>query len=136
MWLSLLIWHKLHIGRYKNIFSFLSNKLFIHRQKCKYGDRLVNGRRLTNIGSFRAYIEAYLKSHPMIHDKDTFLVRQLAPSEMGLPIEIYVFTNITGWIADESIQSDIFDHLLAVLTEFGLQEFQNPTGKNFEQLKH
>jgi len=99
-------------------------------------ETLVNGRRLTNIGSFRAYIEAYLKSHPMIHNKRTFLVRQLAPSEMGLPIEIYVFTNITDWIAYESIQSDIFDHLLAVLTEFGLQVFQNPTGKNFEQLKH
>ncbi len=97
---------------------------------------LVNGRRLTNIGTFRAYIEAYLKSHPMIHDKHTFLVRQLAPSEKGLPIEIYVFTNITDWLAYEAIQSDIFDHLLAVLTEFDLQVFQNPTGKNFEQLKH
>ena len=97
---------------------------------------LVNGRRLTNIGTFRAYIEAYLKSHSMIHDKHTFLVRQLAPSEKGIPIEIYVFTNITDWLAYEAIQSDIFDHLLAVLTEFDLQVFQNPTGKNFEQLKH
>ncbi len=99
-------------------------------------ETLVNGRRLTNIGTFRAYIEAYLKSHPMIHDKHTFLVRQLAPSEKGLPIEIYVFTNTTDWLAYEAIQSDIFDHLLAVLTEFDLQVFQNPTGKNFEQLKH
>ncbi len=97
---------------------------------------LVNGRRLTNIGTFRAYIEAYLKSHAMIHDKHTFLVRQLAPSEKGVPIEIYVFTNTTDWLAYEAIQSDIFDHLLAVLTEFDLQVFQNPTGKNFEQLKH
>ena len=97
---------------------------------------LVNGRRLTNIGTFRAYIEAYLKNHAMIHDKHTFLVRQLAPSEKGMPIEIYVFTNITDWLAYEGIQSDIFDHLLAVLTEFDLQVFQNPTGKNFEQLKH
>ncbi len=97
---------------------------------------LVNGRRLTNIGTFRAYIEAYLKSHPMIHDKHTFLVRQLPPSEKGLPVEIYVFTNITDWLAYEAIQSDIFDHLLAVLTEFDLQVFQNPTGKNFEQLTH
>ncbi|VAW52720.1 Small-conductance mechanosensitive channel [hydrothermal vent metagenome] len=97
---------------------------------------LVNGRRLTNIGTFRTYIEAYLKSHPMIHDKHTFLVRQLTPSEKGLPIEIYVFTNITDWLTYEAIQSDIFDHLLAVLTEFDLQVFQNPTGKNFEQLKY
>ncbi len=95
---------------------------------------LVNGRRLTNIGTFRAYIEAYLKNHAMIHQKLTFLVRQLAPSEKGLAIEIYVFTNITEWIAYEAIQADIFDHLLAVLTEFELQVFQNPTGKNFEQL--
>ncbi len=95
---------------------------------------LVNGRRLTNIGLFRAYIEAYLKNHAMIHQKFTFLVRQLAPSEKGLAIEIYVFTNITDWVVYESIQADIFDHLLAVLTEFELQVFQNPTGKNFERL--
>ena len=95
---------------------------------------LVNGRRLTNIGSFRAYIEAYLKNHTMIHKEHTFLIRQLAPSEKGIAIEIYVFTNITDWIAYEAIQADIFDHLLAVLTEFELQVFQNPTGKNFEQL--
>ena len=95
---------------------------------------LVNGRRLTNIGSFRAYIEAYLNNHTMIHKEHTFLIRQLAPSEKGIAIEIYVFTNITDWIAYEAIQADIFDHLLAVLTEFELQVFQNPTGKNFEQL--
>ena len=95
---------------------------------------LVNGRRLTNIGTFRAYIQAYLKNHPMIHQNLTFLIRQLAPSEKGIAIEIYVFTNITDWIAYEAIQADIFDHLLAVLTEFELQVFQNPTGKNFEQL--
>ena len=95
---------------------------------------LVNGRRLTNIGTFRAYIQAYLKNHPMIHQGLTLLIRQLAPSEKGIAIEIYVFTNITDWIAYEAIQADIFDHLLAVLTEFELQVFQNPTGKNFEQL--
>jgi miniconductance mechanosensitive channel len=95
---------------------------------------LVNGRRLTNIGTFRAYIEAYLKNHPMIHQNLTFMIRQLAPSEKGIAIEIYVFTNTTDWIAYEAIQTDIFDHLLAVLTEFELQVFQNPTGKNFEQL--
>lgn len=99
-------------------------------------ETMVNGRRLTNIGSFRAYIEAYLKNHSMIHDKHTFLVRQLAPGEFGIPIEIYVFTNVTDWIKYEAIQADIFDHLLAVLTEFDLQVFQNPTGKDFVQLKH
>jgi len=110
--------------------------------ECSNADRninmqaLVNGRRLTNIGTFRAYIEAYLKNHAKIHQKLTFLVRQLAPGEKGIAIEIYVFTNITDWVAYEAIQADIFDHLLAVLTEFELQVFQNPTGKNFEQLKH
>ncbi len=93
---------------------------------------LVNGRRLTNIGSFRAYIEAYLKHHPMIHNKHTRLVRQLAPSEHGIAIEIYVFTNVTEWKLYESIQADIFDHLLAVLSEFHLRVFQNPTGQDFK----
>ncbi len=95
---------------------------------------LVNGRRVTNMGTFRAYIEAYLKNHPKIHQNLTFLVRQLAPSDKGIGIEIYVFTNVTDWLAYEAIQADIFDHLLAVLPEFELQIFQNPTGKSFEQL--
>ncbi len=99
-------------------------------------EALVNGRRLTNIGTFRAYIKAYLKSHHMIHKGLTFLVRQLAPSEKGIAIEIYVFTNITDWVTYEAVQADIFDHLLAVLVEFDLTVFQNPTGKNFEQLGH
>ncbi len=99
-------------------------------------DALVNGRRLTNIGTYRAYIQAYLKNHAHIHDGLTFLIRQLAPSEKGLPIEIYVFTNTTDWFAYESIQADIFDHLLAVIPQFGLQVFQHPTGKDFSQLSH
>ena len=86
-----------------------------------------NGRRLTNIGTYRRYIEAYLKHHKSIHDQMTFLVRQLAPAPTGLPIEIYVFTNDTNWIKYEEIQSDIFDHLLAVAGEFGLRIFQYPS---------
>lgn len=94
----------------------------------------VNGRRLTNIGTFRAYIQAYLQSHSKIHNELTFLIRQLSPSERGLPIEIYVFTNITDWIEYEGIQADIFDHLLSVIPEFGLRIFQNPTGKDFKKI--
>ena len=90
---------------------------------------LVNGRRLTNIGTFRAYIMAYLKSHPLIRQDRTFLIRQLAPGDNGLPIEIYIFTNTTVWGEYEAIQADIFDHLLAVIPEFGLAPFQNSTGK-------
>ena len=88
----------------------------------------VNGRSLTNIGVFRAYISNYIKNHPGIHKEMTTMVRQLAPSEHGLPIEIYAFSNDVNWAVYESIQSDIFDHLLAVAPEFGLRLFQNPTG--------
>lgn len=96
---------------------------------------IFNKRRLTNIGTFRAYIEAYLKDHPKIHDDMTFLVRQLEPSEKGLPIQIYVFANDIVWANFEGIQSDIFDHLLAIIPEFGLSVFQNASGSDFRSLK-
>ena len=92
---------------------------------------LINGRRLTNIGTFRAYIEAYLKNNSLIHKEMTFLIRQLDPTEKGLPMQIYVFSNDIDWVRYEGIQSSIFDHLLAVVPEFGLRIFQNPTGKDF-----
>ena len=81
-------------------------------------------RRLTNIGTFRAYVVAYLRHHPKIHPQLTFLVRQLAPTDHGLPIEIYVFSTDQNWINYEGIQSDIFDHLLAVVPQFGLRVYQ------------
>ena len=95
---------------------------------------LVNGRRLTNIGVFRSYVEAYLQQHPMIHQEMTFIVRQLSPGEKGLPIEIYVFCKDTNWTAYESVQADIFDHILAVVPEFDLQVFQEPSGTDFQKL--
>ena len=95
---------------------------------------LANARQLTNIGTFRAYTVSYLRSHPMIHLGMTFLVRQLQPTENGLPLEIYIFTRTTNWNEYEDIQADIFDHLLAVLPEFGLRVFQRPTGGDFSQL--
>ena len=88
----------------------------------------VNGRRLTNVGTFRAYVEAYLRAHPRIRKDMTFLVRQKAPGPHGLPIQIYIFTDTTVWVEYEGIQADIFDHVLAVLPEFGLRVFQDPTG--------
>ena len=91
----------------------------------------VNGRRLTNVGTFRAYLVAYLKAHPMINQEMTFLIRQLAPTEKGLPMEIYVFSSDKVWANYEAIQADIFDHVLAALPEFGLRVFQNPTGADF-----
>jgi len=95
---------------------------------------VVNGRRMTNIGCFRAYIENYLRHHPHIHKEMTMMVRQLAPGEHGLPLEIYAFTNGTVWTFYEGVQSDIFDHIFAVAPEFGLRVFQNPTGYDLQRL--
>ena len=96
---------------------------------------LINGRRLTNVGTLRAYIIAYLRQHPRIHQDLTFLVRQLAPTSNGLPIEIYVFTRDIEWVKYEEIQADIFDHLLAVMPMFDLRIFQEPTGADFTALR-
>ena len=96
---------------------------------------LLNGRNLTNIGTFRAYCKEYLSAHPKIHQEGmTFLVRQLAPTEKGVPIEIYVFANDTRWVEYEGIQSDIFDHLLASLPIFGLRAFQLPSDFSVTQI--
>ena len=94
----------------------------------------VNARRITNLGTFRAYVERYLRHHPQVHRDLTLLVRQLQPGPTGLPLEIYCFTNDTRWAVYEGIQSDIFDHLLAILPEFGLRVFQEPAGADFRAL--
>lgn len=95
----------------------------------------INGRRQTNVGVFRAYIIAYLKNNPHIHDGMTFLVRQLAPTESGLPLELYVFSKDQAWANYEAIQADIFDHLLAAAPEFGLSLFQSPSGTDIRSLR-
>ena len=97
-------------------------------------DANVNRRRLTNVGTFRAYAYNYLKNHPRIHDDMTLIVRQLAAGPEGLPLEIYCFTNTTEWAAYEDVQSDIFDHLLAIVPEFGLRLFQKPAGSDLADL--
>lgn len=94
----------------------------------------LNTRRLTNLGTFRAYVLQYLRQHPSIHRQMTLLVRQLAPTADGLPLELYCFTSTTAWAEYEDIQSDIFDHLLAILPEFGLSVFQHPSGQDLRQL--
>lgn len=96
---------------------------------------IVNGRHLTNIGTFRAYVVNYLKNHPELHKDRTLMVRQLNPTEKGIPIEIYAFTKTTVWINYEAVQSDIFDHILAIVPEFDLRVFQNPTGYDFRKLQ-
>ncbi|XKF31302.1 mechanosensitive ion channel family protein [Alicycliphilus denitrificans] len=87
-----------------------------------------NLRRLTNIGTFRAYVQAYLRAHPGIHQGMTLMVRTLEPTPEGVPLELYCFTATTAWVQYEAIQGDIFDHLIAVLPEFGLHLYQSPTG--------
>ncbi|HHW4680746.1 MAG TPA: mechanosensitive ion channel family protein [Xylella taiwanensis] len=91
----------------------------------RQGMPAVNARRITNLGTFRAYVEHYLRASPHVHQDMTLLVRQLQPTALGLPLEIYCFANDTGWVAYEQIQSDIFDHLLALLPHFGLRVFQS-----------
>ena len=97
-------------------------------------DAPVNARRLTNIGTLRAYIAAYIKWHPQISENFTLLVRQLPPGPQGLPIEIYCFTDTTDWNTYEGIQSDIFDHLIAIVPEFRLSLFQEPSGSDYAKL--
>ena len=93
-----------------------------------------NQRRLTNLGTFRAYVEFYLKQHQGIAQNQTLLVRQLQPISEGLPLEIYAFANTTAWASYEAIQSDIFDHLIAIIPEFGLRIYQAPSGHDFQNL--
>jgi len=95
---------------------------------------VVNGRRQTNLGVFRAYLREYLHRHPLIHDKMTFLIRHLSPGETGIPMEIYVFSKIQEWDKYENLQADIFDHILAVIPEFDLSVFQYPNGEDFKAL--
>lgn len=94
----------------------------------------VNGRRMTNLGIFRRYLEAYLKQHPKIRNDMTFLIRHLQPTETGLPIEIYVFSKEQEWAKYESLQADIFDHVLSAMHYFELKVFQNPSGSDFQSI--
>ncbi len=108
-----------------------------NREKGIELDSPLDGRQLTNLGTFRAYIEAYLHNHKDIHQEGlTFLVRQLAPGPTGVPMEIYVFTKTTEWVRYEKIQADIFDHLLASVPVFDLRVFQEPTGMDFTAAFH
>lgn len=91
-----------------------------------------NQRRLTNIGTFRVYVELYLNQHPNISKQQSLIVRQLQPTEKGLPLEIYAFSNQIAWKDYEAIQSDIFDHLIAILPEFGLKIYQAPSGYDMQ----
>jgi miniconductance mechanosensitive channel len=94
------------------------------------GQDPVNQRRLTNLGTFRAYTEAYLKQHPGINPDMLLMVRMLEPGDKGIPIELYCFTASTAWVTYEQVQGDVFDHLLAILPELGLRLYQSPAGND------
>jgi miniconductance mechanosensitive channel len=100
----------------------------------KADKNIVNGRRLTNIGTFRVYLEQYLAKNQDINHEMTYMVRQLQSTEKGLPIEIYCFSKVQAWVEYEAIQAHIFDHIFASVHTFNLELFQNPTGKDFKQL--
>ena len=101
-----------------------------NRELGEAGEQQVNRRRLTNLGTFRAYVTAYLEQHPRIHREMTCMVRQLASDTQGIPLELYCFTATTAWGDYENIQGDIFDHLFALLPEFGLTLYQQPSGSD------
>lgn len=118
--------HSYH--RFNLLKDYLQHKEHELLEANKSNKENVNHRRLTNVGTFRAYILNYLRTHPKIHKEMTLMVRQLEPGPEGLPLEIYVFTNTTVWGEYEGIQSDIFDHILAIASEFGVRVFQKPSG--------
>lgn len=122
----------------KLLYNYISNKedeiRFWNKKLEERGDNTINYRHLTNIGTFRAYIERYIKNHPDIRQDMLMLSRQLAPTPEGLPVEVYCFTNTVAWVNYESIQSDIFDHLLSIVSEFGLVVYQSPSGNDFRKL--
>ncbi len=95
---------------------------------------LVNGRHLTNIGTFRKYIEYYLENHPRVHKGLIRMVRQLSPDDRGLPLEIYAFVDNTQWVTYENVQADIFDHIFSVVDTFELRIFQKPSGNDMQLL--
>jgi miniconductance mechanosensitive channel len=98
------------------------------------GEVIGEGARPTNVGLFRAHVEALLRAHPQVNQDMTFVVRQLAPTAHGLPIEVYVFCTETEWAPFEAVQADVFDHLLAIVPEFGLRVFQSPAGSDLERV--
>lgn len=125
-----------HLKQFQVLESYLSGKedeLANHNNQVSK-DLGINRRRLTNIGTMRAYIYHYLKGHSRIRKDMTLLVRQLSPGAEGLPIELYCFTDTTAWAEYEAIQGDIFDHLLAISDVFGLRVYQRPSGDDWQRL--
>ncbi len=125
-------------SRIKYIADYMQRKFMeIEQHNTNIGEHAqyaVNTRRLTNVGTFRAYATAYLHNHPMINTDMTLMVRQLAPTQHGLPLEIYAFCRDKAWVKYEEVQADIFDHFLSIASEFGLKIFQYPTGNDIQKI--
>ena len=125
-----------HFSRFKLLQDYMAAKSTAldeanAQARTLLGDKaelLANQRHLTNLGTFRAYVQAYLQAHPSLHKGMTLMVRTMEPTAEGVPMELYCFTNTTAWVVYESVQGDIFDHLLAILPEFGLRPYQSPSG--------
>ena len=125
-----------HFSRFKLLQDYMAAKSTAldeanAQARTLLGDKaelLANQRHLTNLGTFRAYVQAYLQAHPSIHKGMTLMVRTMEPTAEGVPMELYCFTNTTAWVVYESVQGDIFEHLLAILPEFGLRPYQSPSG--------
>lgn len=104
-----------------------------NKKLAERGKEPANTRRITNLGTFRAYVENYLRKHPSVNQQMTQIVRHLSPTPEGLPLEVYCFANNIEWVPYEGIQADIFDHLLSILPEFGLRVFQQPSGTDMQR---
>lgn len=123
------------INLIKDYIKTKREKLSAFNQEGKNKSDAMNQRRLTNIGTFRVYVEAYLKSHPKVHKNLTCMVRQLAPGPHGVPLEMYLFTNDIEWTNYEAIQADIFDHIFSIVSEFGLRMYQQPSGQDMSRIQ-
>ncbi|NLL49247.1 MAG: mechanosensitive ion channel [Firmicutes bacterium] len=126
--------HLAEIELLKDYLTQKTKEIEEHNRAHNTDASVVNGRHLTNLGTFRAYLVAYLKAHPAINQNLIMIVRQLPPTPSGLPLEIYAFTKDVGWVNHEGVAADIFDHVLAIVSEFDLRVFQVPGGHDLAEL--
>ena len=126
------------LKKYNLIAAYLEKKqsdiLLHNHQNSSDKTALINGRNLTNIGVFRVYMEEYVKNHPLINKEMTLMTRQLAPTDKGIPVEVYTFSSDKNWVNYEQILSDIFDHLIASVPYFGLEVFEMPTSNDLRSI--
>ncbi len=126
-----------HLAKIELLQDYLNSRvkeIEKHNELHNIDASVVNGRHLTNVGTFRAYLAAYLRAHNAINQDLIMIVRQLPPTSNGLPMEIYAFTKDVGWVNHEGVAADVFDHVLAIISEFDLRVFQAPSGHDFTKV--